>query len=495
MIARYANKEIDRVWGNANKLSLWQRTELAVIQARAELSLIKPGIFQQISEILCANPIDLDWWLTRDGEIRHDLNAFIDERLRHLPMLLQPHFHNNMTSYDTEEPAFADMLNESRLLVIVKLTELDMTLVRLAKKYRHTIMMAVTHGQDAELQTFGKRCLTWLRAILACRETLNKAGENLKFSKLSGAIGNYGSLSPEIEAKALDLMSLKPFYGATQIMPRSLYAPLAEALCQLTLEVDNIALAIRLGARSDKPIYQEPFSKKQKGSSRMPQKKNTISTEQEEGMGRLALGYLHAIMLNIRTWEERAIEQSCVERVAWPDLFHVTLRSLETIITVLSGLVVYPDNMLSEIVETRGCYAAGEAKDFLRQEMPALGLGTEAAYRMVQLAAFNAFEPEPWALLVRANPADSFESAAKLLDQAERMPPPKRELIREILLKGRLRVSSQLEATEADIAIWNAALDKLFAFDPRKREEFSKLFTPAHLLRNEPFLFEKILGQ
>ena len=183
-------------------------------------------------------------------------------------------------------------------------------------------------------------------------QLLHEVSTNLDYSKLSGAIGNYGSINPEVEIKALELLELQPYYGATQIMPRELYAPLAQALAQIVSTLNKIAMAIRLGARSGNPIYHEPFKKTQMGSSAMPHKKNTIRTEQIEGMERMAHNYLQMIMENIKTWEERAIEQSCVERVAWPDLFHVTIHSLRSMNFVLSGLQVYPDNMLREIIES-----------------------------------------------------------------------------------------------------------------------------------------------
>ena len=393
MIERYTDKDIARVWSDENKLKLWQKTELAVIKTMANLGQIDKEIFTKIIEILEGRPIDLVWWKEKEKEIKHDLNAFVEERLRFLPPELQQYFHRKITSYDTEEPAFATMLKESLELVERYFLVLDTILVEMAKRYRFTIMNGRTHGQEAELQTFGKRILTWLRDLRFDLATLKRAAENLIYSKISGAIGSYGSIEPELEEKALEMLGFEPYYGATQIMPREIYAPIAQVLCQLVVTLNKIALAIRLGARSGRPIYQEPFGKKQKGSSAMPHKKNTISTEKIEGMARMAKRFFDMIQDNIVTWEERAIEQSCVERVAWPDLFHVVIHSLKTMSRVLAGLVVYPDNMLLEIIDSRGCYASNEAKEVLRQLGVQYGLTTEDAYRIIQLAAFNVFEP------------------------------------------------------------------------------------------------------
>lgn len=499
MIERYQNPEIVKIWSDENKLELWQRTELAVLQARANLGEIWQEDFQKIFGIWQMHPIDIDWWLKREQEIRHDLQAFLDERLRFLPPELQLLVHKKITSYDTEESAFEQMLKDSIWAVrhrwsIDYVTSIESTLERLARKHRFTIMNARTHGQEAELQSFGKRCLTWLKELRVDMENLRKSAETLEYSKLSGAIGNYGTLDPRIEEEALGLLGFKPFYGATQIMPRELYAPIGQALCQIVLTLDKIGGDIRLGARSGRPLWQEPFGKKQKGSSAMPHKKNTISTEKLKGMARLAKGYSSAIMDNIDTWEERAIEQSSVERVAWPDLFHITIHALETMTQVLEGLRVYPDNMLLEIVECRGCYAASEAKEILKELGLRFGLAAEEAYRIVQLAAFNVFEPGEEAKQLRESPAKSLNEADRLLKRFELIPRPSSLSIKEIISAGALKTSEQLDVSKQDVKKWNEVLEQIFQnIDSRCR--WDEIFQPSCLLKNEATLYRKILGE
>lgn len=494
LIERYEDKEIARIWSDENKLKLWQKTELAVIEAMVDLGQVDKKVNHEISETLLSHPIDINWWKEKDAEIKHDLNAFIEERLRFLPLELQQYFHQKITSYDTEEPAFAIMLKESLELVERYFLELDTILMEMAKKYRFTIMNGRTHGQEAELQTFGKRILTWLRDLRFDFNTLKRASENLIYSKISGAIGNYGSINPELEKKALEILGFKPYYGATQIIPREIYAPIAQALCQLILTLDKIATTIRLGARSGRPIFQEPFGKKQKGSSAMPHKKNTISTEQMEGMGRMALGYMIMIILNIRTWEERAIEQSCVERVAWPDLFHIVVHSLKTMVRVLGGLVIYPDNMLLEIIDSRGCYASSEAKEVLRKLGVQYGLATEDAYRIIQLAAFNVFEPIDKIKKIRMSIPGSLAEADEALKDMEWISPkPKSASIRWIITEGYLKTSPQLDITEEEIQKWNTVLKKIFSV-ANNRNHWNQIFLPSYLLRNEAKLYQEIIG-
>ncbi len=493
MIDRYAQPPITTIWANENKLTLWQRTELAVIEARVNLGVLDRDVWIAIRDVLEGTPINVAWWLKRDGEISHDYNAFVDERRRHLPLHLQPPFHEDLTSYDGEEPAFATMLRESIKLAEVRFSEIEAVLKRMAQKYRYTIMMGHTHGQEAELQTFGKRCLTWLQALRVDAVTLRRAKRNLRYSKISGAIGNYGSIDPVLEREALRILGFQPFYGATQIMPRELYTPIAGALCQIVMTLSKIALDIRLGARSGQPLYQEPFGRQQKGSSRMPHKKNTISTEQVEGMARMATGFQDMIMANIRTWEERAIEQSCVERVAWPDLFHIVIHSLRVMTRILDGLMVYPDNMLREVIDSRGCYASGEAADFLSERGIPFDLSSEGAYRIVQLAAFNAFEPDEEAGVIRDNPPVSLEQANAWLLLFRQKPPSKSRSIEDIILGGALETSPELEATEDDVRRWNGILARIF-LNPVNVREFQQIFSVPHLLRNEGWLYQQILG-
>jgi len=481
------------------------------LQAKSNLGLIPKETYIQMRDILTENKIDLEWWKNRDQEIGHDLNAFLDERLRILPPQFHQYYHKKMTSYDTEESPFAITLQESLEKVGKLSQELMDTLKALSQRYRYTIMIGRTHGQAAELQTFGKRVLTWFKDCRIAYDALIASMDILEFSKLSGAIGNYGSLSPEVEAEALRILGLKPYYGATQIMPRVLYAPIAQSLCNLALVIHKIALDIRLNSRSGLPLLQEPFGKKQKGSSAMPQKKNPILLEQAEGLARMAKGYMNMITDDIVTWEERAIEQSGVERVAWPDIFHVVIRALTVMKKVLSGLTVYPDNMLQEVIEARGTYAASEVTEFLKANLSDSGLSYEDVYRLVQLACFNVFESSPLKLSIRGCPAESLLEAANQLkalsqqrDGRSRYKKEPMISLEDFIPKGELRVSEELDISPENVTLYNGCLKDLFpaAGDPeseRERREilaaWHQIFTPEFLLRHEAVLYWHILAE
>lgn len=492
MIERYADKVIAGIWTDEAKLSAWQDVELAVIWARLSLGLVKEQDYLKIQSILKSTPVDIAWWKEREKKTNHDLQAWVEERVRHLPVELRPRFHEGMTSYDTEETAFLIMLKQSTTRVFVGCVALETALRALALSYRFCPMMGVTHGQHAEIQTFGKRCLTWLQDVFVAETKISENLEALKFSRLSGAIGNYGGVTPEIEKVALETLGFKPFYGATQILPRQLFVPLASSLATLVLVVSKIGTDIRLGARSPRPIYQEPFGKSQTGSSRMPHKKNTIACEQLEGLGRMTLGVLTMITQNVTTWEERAIEQSCVERVAWPDLFHVVMRSLTACTKVMEGLQVYPDNMVQSIIDTRGTWAAGPAKEFLRERLAVLDVNSEDAYRIVQLASFIAFQPSDTVKSMRKLLPTSLDDANRALQEMEMSGGGTPASIERIIRDAELRVIPELDITVHQVDAWRAALLVLFS-KPEVVTEWRDVFSIQNRLRDEAALFKQIL--
>jgi len=495
MIERYANGKNNAIWSDKAKLQKWQDVELAVILAKEQMVKFPIGTYEKIKSILDLHPIDdeaVKWWKARDKEINHDLNAFIDERLRHLPPELHQYWHKGMTSYDTEEPAMALLLHESWQLIENHYLEIKRLLFDLAKRYRYTPMLGRTHGQEAKLQSFGKRCLTWLKPLQISYSLLLDAANLAAQSKLSGAIGNYQGLTPKEEAKALGILGLKPYIGATQIMPRIVYIPMANALELMVASLTQIAEDIRLGARSGNPIMQEPFGKKQKGSSAMPHKKNTITCEQMIGMLTAARNFAQMLRERVMTWEERAIEQSCVERIAWPDIFHVVMQSYKNMIKVLSGLQVFQDNMLQEIIFSRGCYASEDAKDWLKERMAEFGLTHEDAYRMVQVASFLAHSVTSKRKEIREAKFDSFDEAQDILDHHQSDIIPEADDITSIkyfIELADLRPLPELDIDQVQVDAWNEVLGKIFEL-PENQQSWDQLFTITYQLRGEAAIFE-----
>jgi len=200
------------------------------------------------------------------------------------------------------------------------------------------------------------------------------------------------------------------------------------------------------------------------------------------------------IMQNITTWEERAIEQSSVERIAWPDLFHVAMRSLTSCTKVIEGLQIYPDHMIQDIIDTRGTWAAGPAKEFLRERLAPLLITTEETYRIVQLASFIAFQPTDSAKDIRKNPPKSLSEADELL--GKKFVGVSFELlsIERIIQKAELRVIPELDATQEDVEKWNAALRALFGNLSEVETEWNNVFSIQDRLKDEACLFTNIFG-
>ena len=498
MITRYADSRITRYWDERQKFKSWQETELAVIHAREQMGTIPAGSCDRIRELLTANDIDTGFINEREKVLNHDLNAFLEERMRFLPHDLSAYFHMGMTSYDTEEPVFVNTLYLSVIAVMSDTRRLMDRLRDMAITYRYTPMNARTHGQEAEMQSFGKRCLTWNVDLAAALNALERSEGNLKYSKLSGAIGSYSGIDPKLEELALSHLELKPWYGSTQIMPRVLYSPVAGALADIAMVMDKIATDIRLGSRSGRPLWHEPFGRSQKGSSAMPHKKNNITGENTEGMAIMARQYAGALCEVIKTWEERDISQSSVERVFWPDLFHVTLRAIKNVQKIMDGLVVYPDNMMIEIIESRGTYASSRAKEILLEFGSEFGMKREEAYRIVQLACFNVFGPSEDAASIREMSFSTRESSDLALQtlrakMAKMIGAVTIDSIQDIILSGRLRPSEQLDVDAHTVANWNTVLLLMF-LDVDKRKKWDQIFQPAHILANENILFSKIYG-
>jgi len=496
MVPRYANQPITQNSSDINKLNMWQKVELAVILAREKLGIFPQGTYEKIKTILDLHPIDdeaVKWWKARDKEINHDLNAFIDERVRHLPSELHQFFHKGMTSYDTEEPAFSLILLANIAIVEREVEAFLPILKQMAIEYRYTPMLGRTHGQEAKMQSFGKRVFTWHQKLVISQEILRNAKILISYSKLSGAIGNYQGLDEVEEVTALGILGLQPLKGTTQIMPRQMHQPLANALVMVVSALTQIAEDIRLAARSGLPILQEPFGKKQKGSSAMPHKKNTITCENQIGMFTMAKEFARMIQDCLITWEERSIEQSCVERVAWPDLFHVVMQSFKNMIKVLSGLQVFPDNMMIEIINSRGCYASEDAKDWLKEKVAEYGLRHEDAYRMVQLAAFNCHQVSLYRMNIRTHPIPSLSFAAGLYGtlQQQLRHVDNDVTLGEIIKNAKLVASEELETSAEQVASWNNVLARIFE-DKKNCAEFDELFTIAYQLHGEDTLFEEL---
>ena len=386
MIPRYRTPEMTEIWAEKRKFDLWLKIELAVLQAKSDLGRLDPDLVERIHEKASFSIKRID---EIDKAIHHDLLAFIQSVQEHLDPDDKSQFHKDMTSYDTEEIPTMLRIMDSINIIISALTNLREVIISQAKKYKKTLMIGRTHGQHAEPITFGLKLLGWRDMLDRDTQHLFEVLEEVRVGKLAGAVGTYGELDPEIEEKVCESLGLKPARHATQILHRDRIAHVMTTLTVLAGNIEHIALDFRLMSQTEICEVREPFGKEQKGSSRMPHKKNTIITEQLDGLPRLMRGYCVAAFEQIATWSERDISQSSVERIMLPDAFHLIHRMINQMTYVLKDMEVFPKNMERNLNLTRGCIHSGRVKD----KLLGWGLDSEWVYRKVQSLCFSAMEP------------------------------------------------------------------------------------------------------
>ena len=389
------------IWTDENKFRKWLDVELAVLRVREKRGELPIGTTEGIGKATFVDKQIASAINNREKEIGHDLNAFveimrwqmvdgsllmsIEEALaKGHPQKWDHHFHEGMTSYDTEEPAMALILAEADQQIDTALERVDAALCALATKHRGTLMIGRTHGQYAQPVTFGKRCLDWLGPLRAAREAFEHTAASVAVMKLSGAVGMYGTFGPEIEAMVAKELDLEVTEIATQIVPLGLRARHLSSLALIACEVEKIAHDLWLLSQSEIGEVAEPFGKKQKGSSAMPHKKNPITLEKLFGLPRLLSGYAEALQRNVATAHERDISHSSVERIAVPDAYGLLDHMLRQLARVLEGLQVYPERMQQNLDATKEVYASQAVRDLLGRH----GVAGETAYRFIQKCTF-----------------------------------------------------------------------------------------------------------
>lgn len=382
MIERYTTEEMTEIWSEKAKFKRWLKVELAVLQAKAEMNMVPGEIFERISRQAYFSIERIE---AIEQDTQHDLLAFVESVRESLDDNLKRYIHEHLTSYDTEEPALALAIIEACGLLFEGIGKFAEAVKTKAVRYKHLPAAGRTHGQHAEPITFGLRFLWWYDVLLNRWQMLTRAYEEMFYTKISGAVGTYaGGLSPELEKRALEILQLKPALVSGQIILRDRHADVVHALANLAAVLEHIALNIRLLAQTEIGEVEEPFGAKQKGSSRMPHKKNTIRTENTCGLARLVRSYASAALENVSTWGERDISQSSVERVIFPDAFQVVYFLLCRMRRVIDGLVVHEDRIVENLDLTKGVMFSPEVRDLLERE----GLSPEDAYRVSQEAAF-----------------------------------------------------------------------------------------------------------
>jgi adenylosuccinate lyase len=341
VIARYSRPEMAAIWTDARRYDLWLEVELAACEAMEEADLVPAGTAAALRPRVRLDPARI---AELEAGTRHDVIAFLThvEELGGEPARW---LHLGMTSSDVLDSAFALQLRAAADLLLAGVTRLGEALGRRAREHRRTPMIGRTHGMHAEPTTAGLVFAGLAAEIGRHRERLVRAREAIAVGKIAGAVGVYGALSPEIEARALLRLGLVPERVATQVVARDRHAELFSALALCASGVERLALQIRHWQRTEVGEAEELFAAGQKGSSAMPHKRNPVASENLCGMARLVRGYAAAALENVALWHERDISHSSVERIAAPDATGLLDFMLARAAGLVERLVVYPARM------------------------------------------------------------------------------------------------------------------------------------------------------
>ena len=387
MIARYSRPAMARVWSDESKLARWLEVELAALDGWAAVGAVPEEAAREMRERAEAPAPE------RVAEIEarthHDVAAFVDAVAEGLGPVGR-WFHYGLTSSDVLDTALSLQIQEAGRLTLEGIDHALGAVVGQAERHRRTLMMGRTHGVHAEPTTFGLKLAGWAFELERNRGRVERSLEGLRVGKLSGAVGTYAAIDPEVGRRACGRLGLAPAPSSTQILPRDRHAELLGALAVAAASLEKFALEIRHLARTEVREVEEPFARGQKGSSAMPHKRNPIVAERICGLARVVRGAAVVGLENVALWHERDISHSSAERVVVPDAFLALDYMLDRFAWLVEGLVVRPDRMRRNLDASHGLF-------FSQRLLLALvesGLERAQAYELVQRNAMRAWEEE-----------------------------------------------------------------------------------------------------
>jgi adenylosuccinate lyase len=386
MIPRYTSPEMGRIWSDQRKYETWLQVEVAAVDAMARAGIVPADAARDIRERAAFE-------ITRIEEIeritQHDVIAFTTAVAEHVgPAARWLHF--GLTSSDVIDTAQALQMREACDILLKDLDALMQATRTRAEEHRHTPMIGRTHGVHAEPMTFGLKLALWYAELTRDVARIRRGREMISVGKLSGAVGTFAHLPPDIEADVCRSLGLEPAPVASQVIQRDRHAEMLSAAAITGSSLEKFALEIRGLQKTEIGEVEEPFAKGQKGSSAMPHKRNPIGCEQIVGMARLLRANAGAALENNALWHERDISHSSVERVIIPDSFVALDHMLRRFTRIVSGMVVYPERMRENLERSRGVVFSGT----VLLELARRGVSREQAYDWVQRNAMRSFHEQ-----------------------------------------------------------------------------------------------------
>ncbi|RLA81766.1 MAG: adenylosuccinate lyase [Deltaproteobacteria bacterium] len=384
MIRRYTRERMGRIWSDENKYQKWLQVELLVCEAWASLGRIPQEALEQIKAKARVDPRRIE---ELEQVTRHDVAAFVMQ-LEEAVGEAGRYIHMGLTSYDIVDTSLSLLLREAAQLILEDLDQLLEAVKEKAYQYRDTVMMGRTHGVHAEPITFGLKMAIWYEELRRHRSRIERAKENISFGKVSGAVGTFAHVPPEVEEYVCRRLGLRPEPVSSQIIQRDRHGEFFCALALLASSIEKFALEIRHLQRTEVLEAEEPFGEGQKGSSAMPHKRNPIGAENLCGLARVVRSNCVAALENIPLWHERDISHSSVERIIAPDSTILIDYMLARLTRIIKGLRVYPERMRENVELTRGLYHS----QGLMLRLIEKGLSRQEAYSTVQRRAMEAWE-------------------------------------------------------------------------------------------------------
>ena len=387
MIERYTREEIGRVWSDRNRFEKWLEVELAVCRAWAKVGKIPKEALRRIEQKVRIDDETLKKIKEYERVYKHEVLAFVsaiadqvgeDGRYIHL----------GITSSDVIDTALALQIREALEIILRDVDLILEELKRLAYQHKDTLMMGRTHGIHAEPITLGLKFAVWYDEMRRNRERILRAKGTVTYGKISGAVGTYSNVPPEVERIALEDLGLKPEPASTQIVHRDRHAELLAALAITASSLEKFATEIRHLQRTEVLEVLEPFTEGQRGSSAMPHKRNPVHSERICGLARVIRSGLIPALENVVLWHERDISHSSVERIVLPDATIALDYILNLFLEILKGLEVNRERMIRNMDLSHGLYFSSRVLVALTER----GLSRDRAYDLVQRCAMESWK-------------------------------------------------------------------------------------------------------
>lgn len=383
MIGRYTLPGMGSIWTEENKFQKWLDVEIAVCEAWTKLGKVPPASLKKIKEKAGFSVERIE---EIERVVKHDVIAFLSAVAEKVGDEAR-YIHLGLTSYDIVDTALSLLIRESLEKVRTDLRGLRDVLHDEAVVHKRTVIVGRTHGVHAEPITFGVKILIWYEEVKRHLARLDRAHEVISYGRISGSVGTYIHLDPQVEVIALKKLKLKPAKVSSQVLERDRHAEVLSVLALVATSLEKFALEIRHLQRTEVLELEEPFTKGQKGSSSMPHKKNPVRCERISGLARLVRANLQVSLENIPLWHERDISHSSAERVILPDSFILTDFLLAEMTDIIKNWVVHADRMEKNIQATRGLI-------FSQSVLLALtgkGVPRDDAYQLVQKNSLKAW--------------------------------------------------------------------------------------------------------